>query len=215
MTTEGRLLATGIACSLLYIVAIQLCDLWWPETSQILIGMTATNILFGRAAGMSLGYAAGLGHNLVLTVNMIVESLLVLLIYPLFVMSWRRIELAPMLQMPMNRFRDLAVRHHEKIRRYGMAGLFLFVVFPFWGTGPAVGSAIGFILGLRHVVTLTTVLTATFAAMSLWAVVLREMHERVAAYNPAGPMILVLLLILIAVAGQFIYRLQKNHRGSR
>lgn len=53
--------------------------------------MTATNIIFGRAAGISVGYTMGLDHIVVVTVNMLIETILVLLFYPLFVLSWRRL----------------------------------------------------------------------------------------------------------------------------
>ena len=56
-----------------------------PLEAQVVVAMTATHILFGRAAGMSFGYAVGLGHGRGHSVNMAIETVLVLLFYPLFV----------------------------------------------------------------------------------------------------------------------------------
>ena len=94
-TTESRILAFGMVVALLYIVGLSLSWLWSPEKFRVLIGMTVTNIIFGRAAGMSVGYTMNLDHSTVLLINMLIETILVLLFYPLFVFSWHRILIIP------------------------------------------------------------------------------------------------------------------------
>ena len=81
-----------------------------------------------------------------------------------------------------------------------MIGLLAFVCLPFWMTGPVVGCAIGFLLGLRTWVNLTVVLAGTYLAIGGWALLLRELHARVAEYSVFGPMVLMALIVLIAVA---------------
>ena len=48
------------------------------------------------------------------------------------------------------------------------------------------------------------VLAGTFIACLCWAVFLREIHEKVAAFSPYAPMILLLLIIMIAVIGHIM-----------
>jgi len=210
---EGRLLCTGFALAMIYILVLAVTTLRSPELAQELVGMTAINILFGRAAAMSFGYSVGHGHTLVISVNMIVETLLVLLIFPLFVFTWQHLVEFAWLRKPMNRLHEVAERHQDKIKRYGVPSLFLFVFFPFWMTGPLVGCVIGYLLGMRLSVTLSVVLGGTFVAMAAWALVLYEIHDQIAAYNPAASMMLVIILIVIAVAAQVLRGSRDNDRS--
>ena len=203
---EGRVLAIGLALALLGISAIALTWLWSPPLAQVLVAMTAMNILFGRAAAMSFGYAVGLGHGVVVPVNMLIETILVLLFYPLFVFSWRHLVDIRGLSRIIKRTTAAAEANRETIRKYGMIGLLAFVWLPFWMTGPVVGCAIGFLLGLRIWVNLTVVLAGTYLAIGGWALVLRELHARVAEYSVFGPMALLALIVLIAVASYLLHR---------
>jgi uncharacterized membrane protein len=116
--------------------------------------MTATNIIFGRAAGMSFGYAGGLGHCMVMPVNMPVATILVFLFYPLFVFSRQRLRVIKVFKNLMDRTREAAEAHRDTIRKYGILGLITFAWLPFWLTGPLVGCVIGLMLGLRPLLNL-------------------------------------------------------------
>ena len=212
---EGRVLATGLILSLLGISGLALSWLWSPPLSQVLITMTATNILFGRAAAMSFGYAVNLSHGVVVPVNMLIETILVLLFYPLFVFSWRHLVEIPGLSNIIKRTSRVAEANRETIRKYGKIGLLAFVFLPFWMTGPVVGCAIGFLLGLHTWVTLTVVLAGTYLAIGGWALLLRELHVRVAEYSVLGPMVLTALIILIAVAGYLLHRAHSERKAGK
>ncbi|MHC4499494.1 MAG: hypothetical protein ACYS21_10325, partial [Planctomycetota bacterium] len=90
-SSEGRLFLTGIALALAYTLWLSIKVLSPPDDSQILVGMTATGITFGRAASMAFGYSLGLGHKTVIPICMIIETVFVLVCYPLFVFSWRHL----------------------------------------------------------------------------------------------------------------------------
>lgn len=94
--------------------------------------LTIANIVFGRAVSMSIGYAAGYGHALVVPVNMVAETVLVLLFYPLFVFSLKKMVVFPALRNFLDHVHQAAVQHQDKVRKYGIIGLFAFVWFPFW-----------------------------------------------------------------------------------
>lgn len=89
-TTEGRVLAAGIVLSITGLLVMAITALWSPENASMMGTLTIANIVFGRAVSMSIGYAAGYGHALVVPVNMVAETVLVLLFYPLFVFSLKK-----------------------------------------------------------------------------------------------------------------------------
>jgi len=208
---EGRIFLLGLGISLSFIVLVALCSLWDPELTQILTGLTATLVLFGRAAGLSFGYAVGCDHTLLISVSMVVETAIVLLFYPLFVLSMQQLIRIPALDKINKRIEQVASRHHDKMRRYGLIGLLFFVWFPFWMTGPIVGVAIGYFLRLRAWVNMSVVLLGTYLAILSWAFILRALHDKVAYYNPYAPMMMVLILIGVVILGYFL----RNKHWSR
>ena len=67
-SAEGRLLLAGVGIAFAYTLWLVVMTVMYPELSQVLIGMTATAVLFGRAAGMAFGYSVGCGHGAVVAV---------------------------------------------------------------------------------------------------------------------------------------------------
>ena len=110
----------------------------------------------------------------------------------------------------MRRVKNAADINKEKIRRYGIPSLFLFVLFPFWMTGPVIGCVIGFFLGLRPWTNMGIVLSATALACLGWAILLKRLHEHVADFSPFAPLILLIVIIAIAVAG-YILESRREH----
>ncbi len=194
----------GIALSLAYIFWLAASSILIPEKGQLFIAMTATNIIFGRVAGMSFGYTVGLGNGVVIPVSMIIETIMVLLFYPLFVFSWNHLVVFEGLQRFLGQVSEAADKHVVTIKRYGLIGLFIFVWLPLWMTGPLVGSVIGFLIGLSSVTNVLVVLAATYLAITGWALFLRELHGKVAMYGPYAPMILFLIILVIGMAGYFM-----------
>ena len=206
---EGRVLLFGAGLAFLYAFWLGVRLLLAPEESQVLIGMTATEVMFGRAAAMAFGYSLGLKHATVIPVCMVVETILVLIFYPLFVFSWRRLLVLRWLKKTFERMIKSAETHMEVVRKYGIAGLFVFVWFPFWMTGPVVGCVIGFLIGLNIKVNLAAVLTGTYLAIFGWGILLQEFHDQAASFSSYAAMTLMMLLAVIIVAAHF---LQKNIR---
>jgi len=209
-TTEGRILWLGIIVALVGAIVAVLVASGSAQTLNMIGVMSFSNILFGRAVSMSIGYAGGYGHELVLPVNMWVESVLVLLLYPAFVFSMRSLAVFPWLKRFLEVTHDAAERHHDKVRRYGIAGLFIFVWFPFWMTGPVVGAAIGYLLGLPAWVTVSIVLLGTYIAMSAWAWLLLGLHTRAAVFAPWAPALIVGIFVLIVLVGYWLHRHRKG-----
>jgi uncharacterized membrane protein len=210
--TEGRILAGALSLALLYMAFLGLASQLWPSVYPALMGMTATNLIFGRAAGISLGFASGLSSWIVVPANMLVETILVLVFYPLFVFSWNQLLVIPALQRFMDKTRDAAERHNDTIRRYGPVGLFVLVWFPFWMTGPVVGCVIGFLLAMPPLLNLGVVLTGTYVAMISWGFLLRHVHERLAAYNSYAPIIFVVAMIAMITIAHLVHTRRRQQQ---
>jgi uncharacterized membrane protein len=175
------------------------------------MGMTATNIMFGRATAMVFGYSQELGHATVIPVCIIIETILVLLFYPLFVFSWRHLLVIKWLKNTFERIHKAAETHKDKVQKYGIIGLFVFVWLPFWMTGPVVGCVIGFLIGLKARINIPVVLAGTSVAIFGWAFFMRHVYDRVVSYTSYAAVIIMVLLIAIIVVGKFLHRnLQKR-----
>ncbi len=210
-SSEGRLLLIGVALAFIYTTWLGIKLLYSPEESQVLIGMTAIDIVFGRAFAMASGYSQELEPITVIPICIIIETILVLIFYPLFVFSWRHLLVINRLKNIFERIHKSAETHKDKVQRYGIIGLFFFVWFPFWMTGPVVGCVIGFLLGLRVWLNITVVLAGTYAAIFGWAFFLRQFHDRVASYSSYAAMVLMALLVVIIILGHLLHRaLQEN-----
>lgn len=212
-TTEGKIFMAGAFVSLLYILWLGIDFVRNPEEAQILIGFTTTEVLLGRAAAMVYGYTFGLKNSLVIPLCMILETMLVLLFYPLFVFSWRHLLVIKSLKRLFDKIQKAAVTHHDKVQKYGIIGLFAFVLFPFWMTGPMVGCVIGFLMALPAWLNLVTVLTATYIAIFCWAFILHAFHQKIAADSPFAAMIFLIIIIFIVILGIFLSKFRQENRN--
>jgi uncharacterized membrane protein len=200
-TPEGLVLLSGLCLTLLLFVALAVTAIWHTGYAQLVAAVIATNLVFGRVAAMSLGYATGLDELTVVLANLLVETIMVLVFYPLFVFSWYHLLEVKTLRPYLRSIREAAERHHETIRRYGLIGLFLFVWSPIWMTGPIVGCAIGVLMGLAMRVILTVVLAGTSVAILVWALAMRELYERATGLGSLGLLVLLAVLVVMVAAG--------------
>ena len=214
---EGKVLLVGAAMFLLYFSAILVARTRWLEAAHSVLRMTGAHVFSGRAAGMTSGYAEHLPNWLVIVANMTIETFIVLLCYPLFVLSYNKLVIIKPLEESMARIRKAAMSHQARIMKFGIPGLLLFVWFPFWMTGPVVGAIIGFLIGLRPLVNLTVVLCGTYVAILCWAWLLRRVHDALASVSPYVPVVFVGFIFLVAISIHIRYAFlrqansHKNH----
>ena len=178
---EGHVLIIGIAMTLLYILWLAFQLFINPNDFQTLLGMTASEVVFGRIACMGIGYSMVISHARVILISIVLETILVLVFYPLFVFIWLQLLEIKWLKGLSDHTYKAAERHKDKVRKYGIIGLFMFVWLPFWMTGPVVGCMIGYLLGMRIWVNLITVLTGTyipFSAGPIFCITCTNIHSR-------------------------------------
>lgn len=205
-STEGRLLGIGLALTGLMLLGFGIGWHLFPDRVLPYAIMTGLNLIIGREAGMSFGYASGFDHAHVVPLNIVIETIQVLVIYPLFVLSTRQLIRLRTLQPFITRIHHAAQTRGGRVRKFGIAGLFVFVFAPFWMTGPVVGAIIGFLIGLRLWVNLVVVLGSTYVAIGVWALLLNELNVWAATFNRFAPFALFLAIVLIAAAIQLLGR---------
>jgi uncharacterized membrane protein len=203
---EGWILLAGLALALVTMAGFGVGWILGRDTTLGFAAMTGLNLLIGLAAGMSFGYAHGFGHLPVIASSALSDTLQVLVFYPLFVLSWNHLIDLGRLGPYLARLRASAERQQGWVRRFGIAGLFLFVFVPFWMTGPVVGSVIGFLLGLRARVNLGVVLAASYVAIVLWALLFDHLNAIAASYHRWALFIAVMALLLLAIVARRILR---------
>jgi len=211
-TVEGRILLAGLVLLAILLGALALTWFLAPDAAFVYIVMGGLNLTVGRAAGMSFGYASGLDHAEVIPLNMIIETIQVIVVYPLFALTWTHLIETPRWTAMMGRMTASAQSHRAQIQRYGILGLFFFVFTPFWMTGPVIGAIIGFLIGLRTTTNLAVVLSATYVAICVWALLLNELSRWAGAYNEFAPFALVIALVLLAASGRLLKRLPHSSR---
>ncbi len=212
-TPEGRILTAGGLLFLISIFCLTALFMLKPQASRLLVVMILTSIFFGRAAGLTVGYSMSLNHLFVVPVIMLVETILVLLFYPLFVFSYRRLLIVPQLKRLIDRTGKAAEAYSETIRKYGMISLFVFVWSPFWMTGPVVGCAIGFLLGIRPLYILSIVLVGTYLAIFCWAFFLQGIHEHITDYSPYAPIIVVIIVVFVVLGRRMLHTAHHKKAG--
>ncbi len=206
---EGQILLLGCLVTIAYIFWLGWHALEDAEQFRDLMGITTTHLLFGRAAGLSLGYTLGLNHSSVIVINAVIETMMVLLFYPLFVFSWKHLVDVRFLQGIMARTHQAAEANRSMIRQYGLISLFAFVWLPFWMTGPVVGCVIGFLIDLHPWFNMAIVLGGTYLAIISWAFLLREIYERIEAYSVYAPLMVLAVIILIVIIRHILQRKDK------
>jgi len=207
---DGQVFVAGLVIALSYIGWLTIGMVNDPEIFQKYMTLSGSHMFAGRAAGITTGYYFKLDHAPVIILNCIVETIMVLIFYPLFVFSWRRLVLFSFLKKLMTKIGNVAESKQESIRHYGIYGLFVFVLFPFWMTGPVIGSAIGHLMGLRSWVNMSVVLGGTYAATVGLALFLHEISNFMAEFHNLAPLALVLGLVVLGLAGHLLNRSAKS-----
>lgn len=198
---EGKILAFGLLLLAIFLLLLTVSAYFWPDRFNVLLSMTASNIIFGRMAGLSIGISSQMDTTLLIAFNLFIESIMVLILYPLFVLSWRSLHVVS--YNPLNDFLKRSQKSAEKyqpmIQKYGIIGLLFFVLTPFAMTGPVVGSFVGYLMGLPHLTTLLSVLFSTLIAIILWTYFIKNFEATLIVYSDALIMVLSTAAVIVLI----------------
>jgi len=194
---EGKIFLIGLLFLFAYtsiIFGVYILD---TKDGNNLIGMSIVHSLFGNAAGISYGYSVKFSDVVIIFFNMIIEFIIVMIIYPLFVLSWNNSFDIKFLNNLTTVVQKQRVKYQKFFDKYGKYGLFVFVWIPFWMTGPVVGAIIGFLIGMRHYTIMFIVLGGTSLSVIVWTYFLKEMISLLNQLSTYAPWILLSLIILV------------------
>jgi uncharacterized membrane protein len=212
-SAEGRILLAGVAMAVAYLAAVELVRLRSPGMSDQLRTMTVTHILTGRAAGLFMAETLRLPRWISICANTAIEVFMVLIFFPLFVFSYNRLIVIKPVEETLRRARAAAEAHQASVMKWGIPGLLVFVWFPFWMTGPLIGSIIGFLIGLRTWVNLAVVLVGTSLAIFCWSLFIRRVYEFLQRLGFYIPFLFMGCILLVAVSIHIRYAFLKPDRA--
>ena len=203
---EGKIFIAGILMFLAFFMIIVGVYMFSADKANDLMVMSITNFFFGRAAGISYGYTVEFSDRVIILMNMMIEFIMVMITYPLFVFSWNKSLNVKFLRHFFITVKRQKLKYKSYFQKYGVYGLFLFVWFPFWMTGPVIGAIIGFLIGIKHYVTMIIVLSGTSLAIVIWTYFLKELILLLNQISANAPYIVLGIFIVIALTLKVLKR---------
>ncbi len=205
---EGNILLLGLFLIFSLTIFIIITYILNTTLANKLTAIIASNLFVGRVPALSLGYASGLSHFFVISINIITEIILVTILYPLFIYSFKGILKVKFLENFFEEVKQKKLQHHDKFEKYGKIGLFIFVFIPFWMTGPIVGAIIGYLIGLKHFTIMFIVFVATTIAITLWGFFLNIIVDNILQLDS----VYIWVILLIIVGFTLYFKLKKRFK---
>ena len=168
---EVKILSIGLLlCALtgVYFLYLLFTD---PGLYKVMTSTAAVHLMGGRAVGIANCLAAGISIFYTIAYNFYLEVVIVLVAYGIIVLIMRNVIQPKIFHSAVRQAELTAQREKTKIKRYGAIGLFLFVMFPFFMTGPVVGAVIGYLLNYRAVNNFLIVFSGTLTSIIIYALV--------------------------------------------
>jgi len=175
-----------------------------------MVQMKLTHLAGGRAASVAVGTEADLPRLLIALLATYTDVMAMLIMFPLLVFSYRNLFERPFFQRHMKPVFDTAQRSLTKMRRFKVFSVFLFVWFPFWMTGIITGSVLGYLLGLRTWVNLTTVIMGAATAVVCWVYAYDRLFGWLGTVDQRYPPVIVCCIITGLIASRLV-----KHRKER
>jgi len=208
-TGEGRLFMAGVILGVSWICALFFLYLRQYDFAWKLLSMIATHLVAGRAGGISVGLECELPKWLIVINATIIDSLIVLLVYPLFVLSCKNTLRHRFIKNMLGQSIKTASQERKRVSRFGIVGLLFFVWMPLHMTGPLVGAIIGYFNGLNPYVNITVVLTGTFFAVVSWLIFFNRMIDLAGDFSVLIPVFMIVMALVVFLV------IKHKHRKER
>ena len=168
---EVKILSIGLLLSALtglYFLYLLFTD---PGLYNVMSSTAVVHLMGGRALGIARCLAADISIFYTILYNFYLEIVIVLVAYGVIVLIMRNVIQPKIFHSAVRQAELTAQREKTKVKRYGAIGLFLFVMFPFFMTGPVVGAVIGYLLNYRAVNNFLIVFSGTLTSIIIYALV--------------------------------------------
>ncbi len=172
-------------------------------------GLAVAHMTGGRAINAAVGKEFGFSPWFVFFQASMIDLIIMCYLWPLLVAGHRHLRGWPIIGPFLENIHRGAQRHTDRIGAFGDLGLLVFVIFPFWCTGPLVGAFAGYLAGMPTWRIFLVVTLGNTLAVAAWISAYDYLH----AVNPV--MALALLAILVAITlGGVLYRHRKEKKKS-
>ena len=198
---ELDILLLGLGCAMALVIWIAYLEFGDRSKAAQMMTAIGAHLMLGRAAGVSTASVSGqLSRPEIIVLGSLVEGMVVCLFFSAFCLSCKKLIHIPWLDSAVRNVRASARKQRRRLLGWGIPGLILFVWFPFLMTGPVVGSVIGYLLGMRPWVVVTTVMFGTTSAIISWTFLMGALNGWVERIGPWVPAVLVLIILTVIVA---------------
>ncbi len=168
---EVKILLTGLILS--FLTCLYLLYLLFTNLGlyKVLSSTAIVHIMGGRALGIAACLSADISRFYTILYNFFLEVVIVLITYGIVVLVIQNI-IQPKLFRSAVKQAELAARDQKtNIKKYGAIGLFLFVMLPFFMTGPVIGSIIGYLLNYKAINNFLIVFSGTLSSIIIYALI--------------------------------------------
>ena len=168
---EVKILTIGLLLTLLaglYLTFLLFAD---PRLYRVLSSTALVHIMGGRALGVATCLSANISLFYTIFYNFFLEVVIVLITYGVVVLIMRNVIQPKLLHSTVRNAELTAQKQKTKIKKFGAVGLFFFVMFPFFMTGPVIGAIIGYLLNYRAINNFLIVFSGTLTSIIVYALV--------------------------------------------
>jgi len=166
---EVKILLTGLVLTVLTGIYFLYLLFTNPGLYNVLSSTAIIHIMGGRALGIATCFSAGISPFYTILYNFFLEVVIVLIAYGIVVLVMRNIIQPKIFKSAVRQAELTAQGQKTKIKKYGSIGLFLFVMFPFFMTGPVIGAIIGYLLNYRAINNFLIVFGGTLTSIMIYA----------------------------------------------
>jgi uncharacterized membrane protein len=153
-----------------------------PDLYNTLNSTAIMHIMGGRAMGIFTCLSGGIPIFYTILYNIYLEVVIVLIAYGIFVLVMRNIIQPKLFKSAVRQAELTAQTQKTRIKKYGAIGLFLFVMFPFFMTGPVIGVIIGYLLNYKAIYNFLIVFGGTLTSIIIYTFTGNEIVEQIYKY---------------------------------
>jgi len=205
-TQEALIFLTGVACAAAIVAWFAVLSGKDLGKAATIMAIVTTHLTGGRAFGVSAALSRGFEPWEAIALGVLIEGAVVCFFFSAFCLSFKRLIVLRFLSGAIENIQRSAASQRSRLLRWGVPGLIMFVWFPFFMTGPVVGSVIGFLLGMRPWVVTGVVLFGTVLAIVSWTFAIGPVVEWAQRIGEFFPLMVVFILLIVVVS----YRVSKH-----
>lgn len=207
-----RITRVGFVSLAVWAALLLLMGARWPEPFTKSWRLVLGQMMAGRAYSVSEGLALGFPKVFLLFQVALQDIIILLLLYRLLVAGYKRVQRMPVIGPAIANIHASAERHKNKVEPYGAVGIALFVLFPFWSTGPLAGSVLGYMLGIRTWLVFVSVIIGNFLCVACWIWIFDRLFLFMQHIGAQLPISLPLAILLTVVIAGTVSQCWKNRR---